>query len=409
MPTRRKASKQTPRRARRSPLNQLAGLIVGGALSVAEPTGVILDGLVSFDRRIARIGRRRSRIDDYIFPGFIDLQVNGAYGIDVMSAGVDDLLEMSHCLAHEGTTAWLPTVITSPLETIERVSNTIAEAMAAQAEIERATAKDGDARPVGAAILGMHLEGPFISPAQLGVHPGFNLLPQGEPLERVLQLKALKLITIAPELEGALDAIRMLRERGVAVSIGHSNATYEQTRAAVEAGACMFTHVFNAMRPLHHREPGVAGAALDLSRFRGPYVAMIPDGQHVHPAGLRFARRASGSFLTTDRVALTGTDGTSRPLFGGLVTGARVENGAARLADGTLAGSVVTMLDGVRIMRQHTALSEFSAAVMTSQTPARIIGAKDRGAIKPRARADLVVLNRDLKLKAVFIGGREID
>ncbi len=196
---------------------------------ISRLTGVIggydfEPGTVSFNRRILEIEKRRRWEDryDYIFPGFIDLQVNGAYGIDVMSASVEELLELSHCLAHEGTTGWLPTVITSPLDQIERCDAIIAEAMAAQAEQER---RAGSRTLVGASILGMHLEGPFISPKRLGVHPALNLLPQGEALEWVLQLKSLKLITLAPELEGALDAIRMLTERGIAVSIGHTDAT----------------------------------------------------------------------------------------------------------------------------------------------------------------------------------------
>jgi len=196
-------------------ISRLTGVIGGDDF---EP------GTVSFNRRILEIEKRRRWEDryDYIFPGFIDLQVNGAYGIDVMSASVEELLELSHCLAHEGTTGWLPTVITSPLDQIERCDAIIAEAMAAQAEQER---RAGSRTLVGASILGMHLEGPFISPKRLGVHPALNLLPQGEALEWVLQLKSLKLITLAPELEGALDAIRMLTERGIAVSIGHTDAT----------------------------------------------------------------------------------------------------------------------------------------------------------------------------------------
>jgi N-acetylglucosamine-6-phosphate deacetylase len=361
-------------------------------------------GAVSFNRRILAI-EKRPRLHgkhDYIFPGFIDLQVNGAYGIDVMSASVDDLLELSHCLAHEGTTGWLPTVITSPLDQIERCDAIIAEAMAAQADQER---RAGSRTLVGASILGMHLEGPFISPRRLGVHPALNLLPQGEALEWVLQLKSLKLLTLAPELEWALDAIRMLTERGVAVSIGHTDATYEQAAAGVEAGARMFTHVFNAMRPFHHREPGAVGAALTLP---GVFPALIADGVHVHPAALGIARRW-GAFLTTDRVALAGTKGVSMPLFGGLVTQARVDNGAARLPDGTLAGSIITMLESVRTMIKHGLMNDWSIRRRTSEAAAEVLGLKDRGKIKSRARADLILVDPGLNIKAVFVGGRELD
>jgi N-acetylglucosamine-6-phosphate deacetylase len=372
-------------------------------------TGIIGDddfepGAVSFNRRILEIEKRPRPHGkhDYIFPGFIDLQVNGAYGIDVMSASVEELLELSHCLAHEGTTGWLPTVITSPLDQIERCDAIIAEAMAAQADQER---RAGSRTLVGASILGMHLEGPFISPRRLGVHPALNLLPQGEALEWVLQLKSLKLITLAPELEGALDAIRMLTAHGVAVSIGHSDATYEQASAGVEAGARMFTHVFNAMRPFHHREPGAVGAALTLP---GVFPALIADVVHVHPAALGIARRW-GAFLTTDRVALAGTKGVSMPLFGGLVTQARVDNGAARLPDGTLAGSIITMLESVRTMIKHGLMNDWSIRRRTSEAPAEVLGLKDRGRIKSSARADLILVDARLNMKAVFVGGRELD
>jgi N-acetylglucosamine-6-phosphate deacetylase len=372
-------------------------------------TGIIGDddfepGTVSFNRRILEIEKRPRPHGkhDYIFPGFIDLQVNGAYGIDVMSASVEELLELSHCLAHEGTTGWLPTVITSPLDQIERCDAIIAQAMAAQADQER---RAGSRTLVGASILGMHLEGPFISPKRLGVHPALNLLPQGEALEWVLQLKSLKLITLAPELDGALDAIRMLTAHGVAVSIGHSDATYEQAAAGVEAGARMFTHIFNAMRPFHHREPGVAGAALALP---GVFPAFIADGVHVHPAALRIARRW-GVFLATDRVALAGTSGISMSLFGGLVNEARIGNGAGRLPDGTLAGSVITMRESVRTMIKHGLMNGWSIRRRTSEAPAEVLGLKDRGRIKSRARADLILVDARLNMKAVFVGGRELD
>jgi N-acetylglucosamine-6-phosphate deacetylase len=351
------------------------------------------------------VEKRPGASADRIYPGFIDLQINGGYGIDVMSASAEDLLHLSHCLAHEGTTGWLPTVITSPLDKIERCDAIIAEAIAAQQELEKRTDRT-DRTPTGATILGMHLEGPFISPHRRGAHPPLNLIPQGEALERIRRLKTLKLITIAPELDGAIDAIRDLTARGVAVSIGHSDATYEEAVAAVRAGARMFTHVFNAMRPLNHREPGVTGAALTSA---GTYAAVIPDGEHLHPAVLKLALNAHAIVLTTDRVALAGSDGASAELFDGAVKNVRTEGGAARLPDGRLAGSVITMLEGVRMLRIHASASDSAVCAMTSRFPADVLRIKDRGVIKPRARADLIVLDRELNLKAVLIGGREID
>jgi N-acetylglucosamine-6-phosphate deacetylase len=393
-------------RRKRVAISQLTGLILARTKfgSAAYP------GDLSFDDRVVRIKKRLHEVEDYIIPGFIDLQVNGACGIDVMSASVDDLLELSHCLAHEGTTGWLPTVITSPLETIERVDANIAAAMAAQVETDRA-AERGSRGLAGATILGMHLEGPFISPERRGVHPPLNLLPQGEALDRVSRLQTVKLITLAPELDGALDAIRALTAQGIVVSIGHTDATYEQTLAGIDAGARMFTHLFNAMPPLHHHTPGAVGAALSLSTARA---AIIPDGVHLHPALLDTPNL--NPVITTDRVALASTDGAPMALFGGLIQEARTAEGAARLPDGTLAGSVITMLDGLhftskRLLGRGWSLNGILAEYgeMSAFGPSAILGLADRGRIEAGWRADLIVLDRDLNLKAVFIGGRELD
>lgn len=411
MPTRRTPARKRARpqrRAQRRAVNQLTGIVAYGDTFAAA---------VSFAHRILQIEKPRRPNGNYdlVLPGFIDLQVNGSHGIDVMSATANDLLELSHCLAHEGTTGWLPTVITSPLDRIERIDAVIADAITAQAEMKRA-ARRGSKTQIGAAILGMHLEGPFISPARRGAHPPLNMLPQGNALERVLCLRSLKLITIAPELDGALDAIRLFTARGVAVSIGHTDATYDQAMAGVEAGARMFTHVFNAMPPLHHRAPGAAGAALSRS---DAMAAVIADDVHLHPSIpdlVLHARGPAGMILTTDRVALAGAEDREVPLFGDATSGACVKDGAARLPNGTLAGSVVTMLEGARRMMkrfggrdERDSLNNWKIALMTASNPARVLRLADRGELKPRARADLIHLDRELNLKAVFVGGRELD
>jgi N-acetylglucosamine-6-phosphate deacetylase len=333
--------------------------------------------------------------------------VNGAFGIDVMSASASDLRAISRRLVTEGTTAWLPAVITAPIDHVERVDRVIAEAMAAQEEARR-SARAADTRFAESAILGMHLEGPFISPRRLGTHPSLNLLPKGQPLRQVMRLKTLRLITLAPELNGALDAIRALADKRVAVSIGHTDASYEQSIAGVAAGARMFTHVFNAMPPLHHRAPGAAGAALSDSRAMA---ALIADGIHVHPTMLQIAWRArgpAGILLTSDRIALAESAGANAALFGGRV-GAKMCDGAARRADGTLAGSSITMLDAVRIMRRDTDFDARGIMNAGSFNAARVLKLRDRGNLLPRSRADLLLFDRQLKLKAVFIDGHEIE
>ena len=376
--------------ARRTSTTKLSGLI-------AKPDGSVARGTVTFTDRVTAIDLASGEVGaDYVLPGFVDLQVNGSHGIDVMNASPDALAALSRHLAREGTTAWLPTAVTSPIEKIERVHNSIASAVEDSHRNE-----SGDS----AAFLGMHLEGPFISPRRLGAHPALNLELRGDAFERVLAMSALRLITLAPELPGALDAIRQLVTRGVNVSIGHSDATLEEANAGIEAGARMFTHLFNAMRPLNHRDPGVIAAALAPS---AAIAALIPDGVHVHPAILRLAfdaRGRGGMILVTDKVALAQTSGTENTVGRGRAT---IRDGAARLDDGTLAGSIISMLDGVRVMVEQAGVRVGDAAVMAATNPARLIGANDRGRIEVGTRADLIRLSPALELKSVFVGGREI-
>ncbi|MGH8011505.1 MAG: N-acetylglucosamine-6-phosphate deacetylase [Candidatus Binataceae bacterium] len=374
---------------------------------IAQPDGSLMPGRVRFADRIIAVEPLSAAPTDYVLPGFIDLQVNGACGLDVMSANVEELLTIAHVLAHEGTTGWLPTAITAPWERIERIDAVVTEAMAAQEH--GAEHKGGAGRGTrGATILGTHLEGPFISPSRLGVHPKANQSPDDVALDRMLTLESVRLMTLAPELEGALAAIRRLNADRVAVSMGHSEASLEQAGAGIEAGARMFTHLFNAMRPLHHRSPGIISAALAPSPA---YAALIPDGVHVHPHVIRMVwrlRGAHGIVLTTDRVALAGADGTVPAMFGGGLH-AQVRDGAARLADGTLAGSIITMLEGARLMVERVGATVGEVALMASTNPARILGRKTLGRLSQGATADLIVLDRELKLKAVFVWGREID
>lgn len=350
--------------------------------SIAQPDGSLRAGTVAFESAIEEVAVTGGGAD-YILPGLLDLQINGAFGIDVMSAAAADLVRLADRLAREGITSFLPTAITAPLNHLQRVERAVAEARARE-----------QALATGAAIVGLHLEGPFISKARLGVHPEASACePRGEPLEASLAMPGLRLITLAPELPGAIEAITRLRRRAVAVALGHSDATIAQARAALAAGASMFTHLFNAMRPLHQREPGIIGAALADS---AACAAVIPDGVHVHPEILRLVyrlRAARGIALTSDSVAEAKTG---------------VEQRAARTPDGRLAGSLISLLDGVRLMVQEVGISLGEAALMAAANPARILGLSDRGRLIPGARADILVLDKQLRLKAVFISGREL-
>ncbi len=356
-------------------MRQLAGRI-------ALADGLVRPGRVSFSNRIDAVELNSTRAGNWILPGPIDLQVNGAGRLSVAGASPEQIRSIARILAHEGTCAFLPTVITAPLDRIEADDRAIAAAREAQ-----------DDAPGEAAILGMHLEGPFISPARRGVHPRSTLKPVGRALDRVMHLRSLRLITLAPELTGARAAIAALVRRGIVVSLGHSEARLEQAIAALGWGARMGTHLFNAMRPLHHRDPGLAAALLTSQA----YAAVIADGVHVHPAMLRIAVRARGSaglILTTDRAPLSGR--------------VRARGGAARLADGRLAGSIISMVDGMRLMVEQAGVSVGEAARMAATNPAALFGLADRGQIQAGRRADLIVLDRELKLKAVFIAGREL-
>jgi len=375
-------------------MNPPAAMLSG---CIARPDGSLIRGRITFTDRITALeSASDGGGEDYILPGFVDLQVNGSHGIDVMNAAPDALATLSRHLAREGATAWMPTAVTAPIEKIAQVHESIAGAIENSRRDNSADA---------AAILGMHLEGPFISPLRLGAHPALNLEPRGDSFQRVLAMRALRLITLAPELPGGFDAIRRLAARAVVVSIGHTNATLEEANAGIAAGARMFTHLFNAMRPLNHRDPGVIAAALAPSPA---LAAIIPDGVHVHPAVLRLASRARGKdgmILVTDKVALAKASTSEKNV--GRARGS-IRDGAARLDDGTFAGSIISMLDGVRVMVERAGVSIGDAAVMAATNPANLVGAGDRGRIQIGARADLIVLSRTLELKSVFIAGREI-
>jgi N-acetylglucosamine-6-phosphate deacetylase len=365
---------------------------------IAQPDGTLTRGQITFSDQIVEVHAGPTSSDDYILPGFVDLQVNGSHAIEVMTADAQALDTLGSKLAREGTTAWLPTVVTSPLDRIERAHRAIADASQAQTP--------AGARPGSAAILGMHLEGPFISAKRLGAHPPLNLEPHGDSFQRLASLGSLRLITMAPELPGALDAIKQLTARRVAVSLGHTDATLEEARAAVAAGATMFTHVFNAMRPLNHRDPGVIAAALEPSAARS---AFIPDGVHVHSEMLRLAWRSRGTpgmLIVSDKVSLAGTDPGADLQVGR--ARARIDRGAARLADGTLAGSIISMLDGVRLLVREVGVPLAEAAVMAATNPAAVLTLRDRGRLVQRTRADLIILNRALELRGVFVAGREL-
>ncbi|MBT9491271.1 MAG: N-acetylglucosamine-6-phosphate deacetylase [Paucibacter sp.] len=323
-----------------------------------------------------------------ILPGFIDVHVHGGGGRDTMEGG-DAALQMSRLHVKHGTTALLATTMTAPLAEIET-------ALAALGPICRERA------PNAARILGVHLEGPYISPAKLGAQPDFAKPASMAEIEALNALAPIKLITLAPEMAGTLALIAELRAAGFQVQIGHTAGTYEDGVAALKQGAGGFTHLFNAMTGLHHREPGMVGAALAHAR----YAEIIPDLLHVHPGAIRVAMRSIPcTFCVTDSTAAAGMPDGDYRLGSHTVTKCM---GGVRLPDGTLAGSTLTMDQALRNL-VGMGLEIADASRRVSSYAAEYMGLSDRGQLVVGAWADLVVMDRELQLQRVVVEGEEID
>jgi N-acetylglucosamine-6-phosphate deacetylase len=316
-----------------------------------------------------------------IVPGFVDLQVNGIADVDVAHADGDDWARLDGLLLAQGVTTWCPTLVTMPLERYARPMARIATAMS---------------RPAGArpSITGVHLEGPFLGRSP-GAHPPGWIVPID--LDWLAALPDhVAMVTLAGEQPDAATATRMLVAAGRLVSVGHTQCSAEEFDACVEAGARLTTHLFNGMSGVHHRTPGVAVFALTNPAVSA---SLIADGVHVHPRVLRLAAQALGAdrtVLVTDAVAWqAGTVGA---------IGMEFRHGAPRLPDGTLAGSAVTMDAAIRRM-VAVGVSLADAVVAASTNPARLLGLHDRGSIEVGHRADLVALNDELAVEAVWIAG----
>jgi N-acetylglucosamine-6-phosphate deacetylase len=337
----------------------------------------VVDGLV------AAVGLNGSNGKGIAAPGFVDLQVNGFAGVDFFSADADGYRRAGAALLECGVTAYQPTFITSPE----------AELTAALQEVPR----NGTAPR----ILGAHLEGPFIAPERLGTHPAdARRDPDPAMLLRLLDAGPISHVTLAPELDGASQLMEILRSRGVTVSCGHSNATAAEARDAFARGAKTVTHIFNAMRPFAAREPGLAGAALVTSDV---VVQIILDGVHLADDTARLVWQAAGGrvALVTDAIAAARAGDGSYRLAG---VDFEVENGVARRADDVLAGSTVCMIDAVRnlVTLGAPVAAALSAA---SEVPARIAGRPELGTLEPGSTADVVVLDDNLEIVRVLVGG----
>jgi N-acetylglucosamine-6-phosphate deacetylase len=336
--------------------------------------------------------------DAILAPGFFDIHLHGGAGIDVMRASAADLPQLNKFLTKHGVTGYFPTTVAAPLDQTCAALGRLANAIEA-AQDSRASKGDVQAQP-----LGIHLEGPFLSHKRRGVHPPENLLePKLEIFERLWQAARgqVRMMTIAPEIPGALEVIAEATRRKVCVSIGHSDAVVEAARAGVRAGARHATHNFNAMRPLDHRDPGILGEVLTDGQLTADIIA---DGIHVAPEIVQLflnAKGKDGSVLITDATAATGMpDGTYQ--LGPIQV--QVKDGRCTM-DGRLAGSVLTMDRAVRNITQFASWSLRDAVQAATLNPARAAGLNQCGVIAAGAEANLILMSHDGEVRKTMVRG----
>jgi N-acetylglucosamine-6-phosphate deacetylase len=357
---------------------------VAGALEVAASGRI-----TAVSGPLVDVSRVRDVDRPIVLPGFVDLHVHGGGGHDVMDGG-DAARRVAALHAKHGTTSLLATTMTAPAGDLTAAFTAVAP----------------HCRERGAAcarILGVHLEGPFINARKLGAQPDYAR-PLG--LDEVRALNAIapiRLVTLAPETPGHLDAIAELRAEGIVVQLGHTLASYEEASEALARGAAGFTHLFNAMSGFHHRSPGAAGAALAHAEF----AEIIPDLLHVHPGAIRAALRAIPRlYCVTDSTAAAGMPDGEYRLGRQAVTKCM---GGVRLADGTLAGSTLTMDQALRNLVEALGMNLAEASRRVSTHAAEYLGIDDRGRLAPGMWADIAVLDRDLALRRVLVEGEEVD
>ncbi|BBH65047.1 N-acetylglucosamine-6-phosphate deacetylase [Actinoplanes sp. OR16] len=352
---------------------------------IVTPHGIIT-GHIAIENGLITAVEERAASDDIIVPGFIDLHCHGGGGHTFTTGDPGAARKAAAFHLGHGTTTMLASLVSSPFELMRDAT-----------EAYKPLTAEG-------VIAGIHFEGPYLSHARCGAqNPAFLRDPVPSELAELIKIGegAVRMMTIAPELPGALEAITLLRNHGILAAIGHTDSSYDQTLAGVAAGATVGTHLFNGMRPPHHREPGpVVGLLSSIAA-----VELIADNIHLHPGMLAFAAASAGpdrSILITDAMDATGMSDGRYELGGQEVV---VADRVARLVrDGSIAGSTLTMDVALR-NAVAAGLPLTDAVTMASTTPARLLGLTDRGAIAPGLRADLVVLDADLNLKQVIRGG----
>lgn len=375
-------------------------------IEIEDPLLFVEDGHIA--EVCSRIGKEipgKTTLIDYarefgdvtIAPGYIDIHIHGGAGFDVMRASSSEMPQLNAFLAKHGVTSYFPTTVAAPLDETCRALDGLASA------IESAK-REWDAEAARAAPLGIHLEGPFLSHKRRGVHPPeFLLPPTVSTFERLWDAArgSVRMLTIAPELPGAIEVIEEATRRNVCVSIGHSDATLEQARAGVRAGARHATHTFNAMRPLDHRDPGILGEVLADELLTADLIA---DGIHVAPEIVQLFLKAKGherSVLITDATAATGMpDGTYQ--LGPIQV--EVKDGRCT-RDGSLAGSVLTMDTAVCNASRFAKWKLQDAVRAATTNPARAVGLPLQGRLSPGMEASFVVLNSSGNVQKTIVRG----
>jgi len=360
------------------------GRITGVAATSGQPEPVLS---TSTSTSVHDVGGR------HVVPGFVDMHVHGGGGAAFSDGDASQALTAARYHLGHGTTTIMASTVTGTLSDLEHHIGELSGLV-----------QDG-------LIAGIHLEGPFISKARCGAHdPALLRPPARSDVSRLLRAGAgtVRMVTIAPELEHGMDAVRLLTDSGVIAAVGHTDATYAQTRAAIELGAPVGTHVFNAMRPVHHREPGPVTALLEQEQV---LCEVVNDGLHVHPSVVSLMFSAAGAHriaLITDAMVAAGV-GDGEYQLGALTV--RVRDGEARLTDGdSLAGSTLTMDNALRNAVRLAGVSLADAAVSAALTPARALGIADRvGSLEVGKQADLVVLDADLRVVSVMRKGEWVD
>jgi N-acetylglucosamine-6-phosphate deacetylase len=357
--------------------------------AILDPGWIEIDG----SRIVAVGGGAPSRIDvdladQYVVPGFVDTHVHGGGGGAYTSADPDSIAKVAAFHRSHGTTSTIASLVSASADDLEQQVTVLAESV-----------RSG-------VVAGIHLEGPWLSPGKKGAHdPAVLRPPTATEVGHLLDLAdgTIRMVTIAPELDGGLAAVEQVVAVGAVVAVGHTMATYDQARQAMDAGATVATHLYNAMPSLHHREPGAVAALLEDPRCT---VELVADGHHVHTAMLDLAVRAAGVdrvSLVTDAMQAAGLGDGEYELGGRAV---KVRNGLVRLRDGdSIAGSTLTMDAAFRFVVREIGVSLIEAARMAATNPAGALGLRDVGALRTGLQADLVLLDSALQVSAVMRAG----